>query len=336
MRSTAISQLVIAAGLLAPVQVIVAHSWVEQLLRIAPNGTMVGPAGFIRGYVGRSPGFDEALDLNLIPPNGRPDGKIIHSDDLMCRSTQTVGNYSTEYPMLRAAPGDLVALRYQENGHVTLPLASKPENRGTVYIYGTTSPSNNDTLLAIHKVWTADGQGGDRRGRLLATRNFDDGQCYQVNDGPISVARQALFKKAPEDPQGADLWCQADVRLPADMPETGTYTIYWVWDWPTMSAPTASSKRQVARGDRARRYAMGNPVAPRNATPSVVIPEIYTSCMDIEGTSEALSAGQALSFETGQDLNNAAISAQLSDNFLVNVSGAGPSTTSTSVPACTL
>lgn len=267
-------------------QLSIAHSWVERLLRIAPNGTMIGPQGYIRAFSPRTPTLNQADNFNLIPPNGRPDGKVIHSDDLICKSTQTIANYSGQYPMLSAAPGDLVALQYQENGHVTLPLTSKPENRGTIYIYGTENPSDQDTVLGIHNLWTSDGQGGDKRGRLLAIRDFDDGQCYQINSGPISQARQSEFGKTAEDPQGADLWCQADIRLPENIPIGGIYTLYWVWDWPTLSNTTHGG-----------RY--------------VAIPEIYTSCLDIRVTKESLWESVCLEFESDQDLNKAAIYTQM-------------------------
>ncbi|KAH8747639.1 hypothetical protein F5883DRAFT_609257 [Diaporthe sp. PMI_573] len=230
----------------------IAHSWVERLLRIARNGTMIGPEGYIRVFSPRTPTLNQADNFNLIPPNGRPDAKVIHPDDLICKSMQTIANYSGQYTMLSAAPGDLVALQYQENGHVTLPLTSKPENRGTIYVYGTEKPSNTDTALGIHNTWTHDGQGGDKRGRLSATRDFDDGQCYQINSGPISHARQSEFSKNAEDPQGADIWCQADIQLPGNI-SGGIYTLYWVWDLPTLS--------NTANGER-----------------YVTIPEIYTSC----------------------------------------------------------
>ena len=288
----------LAISVLSHVQFILAHSWVEQLLRIAPNGTMVEPAGFIRGYVGRTDtGFTNADNTYLLPPNGRPDGKVIRTDDSLCKPSQKIGDYSDKYPRLVAAPGDYVALRYQENGHVTLTgnnPSRKPDKSGTIYVYGTASPSENETLLGVHRAWTADGQGGDRRGRLLATRHFDDGQCYQVNEGAESGSRQLRASKEAQDPQGADLWCQSDVRLPLDIPGTGFYTLYWIWDWPTVSAPGSSS---------------------------VPSPETYTSCMEVRMQDRSLSRGQDMGsgFEKAQDINNRAIFDQLVNDFLVDV-----------------
>lgn len=98
------------------------------------------------------------------------------------QSIQNPGN-----PVLQAAPGDLISLHYKENSHSTLPSISpgKP-SPGRVYIYGTLSPSAEDTLVGIHRTWNFEGTGGDRHGWLLGTFDFDDGRCFQVNDSPIS------------------------------------------------------------------------------------------------------------------------------------------------------
>ncbi|KAI6569836.1 hypothetical protein MCOR04_008232 [Pyricularia oryzae] len=184
---------------------VICHSWVEQVMRIALNGTIVGPVGYMRGYFGRNdPGFVDRANTYLLPPNGRSKGVILNSDGI-CSPSQKIGNYSPKYPMLSAAPGDFVALRYQENGHVSLPGNGplKPENRGTIYVYGTSEPDDNHKLLDIYRKWTA----GRDKGRLIATRPFNDGQCYQINNGDISVKRQNHVRKIANDPQGADLWC---------------------------------------------------------------------------------------------------------------------------------
>lgn len=265
-----------------------AHSWIEQMMVVAPNGTMVGSPGYARGNVMRSdPGFSDPTMVNLIPPNGRTINTILDTD-LMCKSTQTTESQTNGSPRLQAAPGANIALRYQENGHVTLPQnqPGKPDNRGTVYVYGTTQPSPTDSLVGIHRVWTADGSGGDGRGVLLSTQNFDDGQCYQVNSGAISVQRQAEFSHVATSLMGADLWCQQDIALPTDA--SGTYTLYWVWDWPTLPGTA------------------GFPDGKQ---------EIYTTCMDVDvqASSGSESAVSANSFVAGQSLDTAGISSELAD-----------------------
>jgi hypothetical protein len=296
----------VALWVLAFSPYIQAHTWVEQLKVVAPNGTFVGEAGFARGNVLRSAAnFDDDKNVNLIPPNGRSTGNAILTTDLMCKSTQTKGNQTPGSPALKASLGDMIALRYQENGHVTLPenQPGKPENRGTVFIYGTTKPSDSDTFLSIHKVWTADGKGGDGRGVLLATRNYDDGQCYQVNGGSISQQRQKQFSKKFDNLMGDNLWCQSDVKLPTSIDGT-SYTLYWVWDWPT---------------------APGTPGAPNGLN------ETYTTCMDINlvAASGSSKAVDDANFVKGQDLNHAAIESELSTPFIVPVTAAasGPQPT---------
>ncbi|KAH7137889.1 hypothetical protein EDB81DRAFT_901760, partial [Dactylonectria macrodidyma] len=88
-----------------------AHSWVERLMRISSNGTMIGEPGFIRGAVARSdPAFTDFQMQALLLSNEVP----------ICKTAQATGNYTTELPPLQAYPGDFIALQYQENGHVTL------------------------------------------------------------------------------------------------------------------------------------------------------------------------------------------------------------------------
>jgi hypothetical protein len=241
------------------------HSWVEQLTVVANNGSFVGEPGFARGNVLRtSPGFSDPTMVNLIPPNGRSTGLTVLSTDSMCRPSQQTQNQTEGSPRLQALAGQRVALRYQENGHVSLPQnqPGKPSNRGTVFVYATNDSQPTDTLLAIHRVWNEAGTGGDGRGVLLAQQDFDDGRCYQINSGTISVSRQATFPHVPDTLQGANLWCQNDIVLPASAQVGSPLTLYWVWDWPT--AP---------------------------GTPGFVNgkPELYTTCMDIDITGVATS-----------------------------------------------
>ncbi|CAK7268531.1 hypothetical protein SEPCBS119000_003109 [Sporothrix epigloea] len=308
---------------LLAVQPVSAHSWVEQLKTIAPNGTLSSAVGYIRGYVSREmPGFYDDMDNFMIPPNGRPTGNEILANDSLCHPSQTIGNYTADFPMLTVTPGGFIALQYQENGHVTLPNVNptKPLNRGTVYIYGTTQPSSNELFLNVFQNWTADGTGGDGRGRLLATRNFDDGQCYQINNDKISVSRQVQFKKEAQNPQGADLWCQNDIQLPSDLAIGTNYTLYWIWNWPTFNVA-------------------GSPTDVPSAGYNVTLLQHYTSCMEVSvvagsgsgngGGSKAIAKNMASSFAHGQDLNNAAVLRQLEVGaFQVNVHASDSSTNS--------
>lgn len=249
-----------------------AHSWVQRLMRIELNGTMVGPPGYIRSAASREePGFTDFWMQHKIPPNGRKSGEIFASDRL-CKPEQVKGKYSSKLPPLQAYAGDYIAIQYEENGHVTRLADHKP-NSGYVYIYGTSDPRETDTLLSIHKQWNEHGTGGDRRGRLLAVRPFDDGRCYEINAESTSQYRQSAFLKAPLEPQNDRLWCQNDLKLPEDI--VGDYSLYWVWDWPSRL------------GDQ----------------------EIYTSCMDIR-VSPKRGNGK-LEVIKHQDLNFAAIEEQL-------------------------
>ncbi|KAI4180461.1 MAG: hypothetical protein L6R41_007222 [Letrouitia leprolyta] len=274
-----------AATLLASTS---AHSWVEEMSVIAKNGTFVGEPGYPRAFQKRAAGVspDKAM-VHLLPPNGRPTGNKILDSDPMCMESQQQPKQSDGSPMLKASAGDLVALRYQENGHVTLPenQPGKAPNRGTIYLYGTTDPKPDDKFLSIHKVWNPQGTGGDKRGKLLATEPFDDGQCYQINGGPISTQRQAEFKHQGDAIMGQDLWCQNNFKIPQDAPSGKPYTVYWVWEWDT---------------------APGTPGQPQG------LQEKYTTCMDIDmqgqaATQSTLFGSETAQFVKNQDINFAAI-----------------------------
>ncbi|KAJ5574279.1 uncharacterized protein N7459_008706 [Penicillium hispanicum] len=283
-----------------------AHSWVEQMTVIAANGTFIGAPGYARGnYLRTAPGFSDLTMTYLIPPDGRTNVNRILSTDKLCKSTQQNQTQTKGSPRLRASAGDAIALRYQENGHVTLPQnqPGKPPNRGTVYVYGTTQPKIGETLLDVHGAWNVDGTGGDRRGVLLSKQNFDDGRCYQINNGNISEYRQEKFPHQANQLMGADLWCQQDIQLPATASSGKLYTLYWVWDWPTSPGV--------------------DPTYPQGKK------EIYTTCMDVEVEASSTVHAEMLDhYASGQDLNRAAIPSEFADLAGVQTAQAASDTAS--------
>ncbi|CAG7926481.1 unnamed protein product [Penicillium olsonii] len=278
-----------------------AHSWIEQLTLIAPNGTFVGTPGYPRGnYLRSTSGYSDTTMTYLIPPGSRANVTQILPTDKLCKDTQQEQKQSDGSPRLEASAGAAIALRFQENGHVTLPQnqPGKPPNRGSVYVYGTTQPKTGEKLLDVHGAWTADGTGGDGRGVLLSKQNFDDGRCYQVNSGEISGTRQAKFTHTANQLMGADLWCQQDIKLPSDAPNGKPYTLYWVWDWPTAAG--------------------ADPTYPNGKA------EIYTTCMDVDVITGANKQATKDEYDVDQDLNQAAIPAQfdsLGDEVSAQASG---------------
>ncbi|KAF2404224.1 hypothetical protein EJ06DRAFT_192428 [Trichodelitschia bisporula] len=211
-----------------------AHSWVEQLNVIDDNGTFVGAPGYPRGYVPRTkPGFGDALMVHLLPAASR--SKIDGTDTLCMPSQQQPGTNTPDFPSLRATAGSYIALKYLENGHVSMPQnpPGKPEGSGKVHIYVTTSPSPDTKLVDVLK-WTS--TGSFATGRLLTTQDFDDGRCYQLAPSAKSVQRQKDFPDPIPGQTGPhEQWCETDVQLPADTP-SGSLAMYWVWEWPTIGA----------------------------------------------------------------------------------------------------
>jgi hypothetical protein len=303
------SNIFLLAVLVFLTSVVEAHTWLENIYLIGSNGSFVGTPGYPRGYGPRNVGSPDIANVYLLPPNGGPGGNAILPTDLMCKASQTIGTYTDGFPPISAAPSDQIALRHMENGHVTKITGVKPSGNGTVFVYGTTQPANTDTYLGIHRVWNAEGTGGDKRGKLLATRPLDDGRCFQVNGLPISNARVAQYKWVGT----ADNICQTDVQIPADAPTSGTYTMYWVWEWPTLDPVTGK----------------------------VTVNESYTSCLDITMTAKStvgkvdFSSSQQL---TGPNVGLVAIPEQLTNQFLIDPSAqpaltAGPPFTMSALPA---
>lgn len=309
LKGSATAAALLLAGSIMPAD---AHTWVEQARRVAPNGTFVGEPGYARGMMGRGQeGFEDSKLMYLLPPNERPE-PIITEDDNIAKFG--IGSYTEQFPKLGATAGELVALRYQENGHVSLPqnTLDKPLNSGTVYIYGTEKASDDDKILDILHQWTTDGKGGDGRGKLIATRNFDDGQCHEANAGDISTARAQKFQKQDDALQGPKLWCQVDVRIPEDVTAGSTYTMYWVWDWPTLQPELVGASENgefPTQGD------------------GVVKPEVYTSTVDInilavdDATNQNFAQpgkSAVADFDPQQDIGNMAIQAQADNMFIVS------------------
>ncbi|KAK3354238.1 hypothetical protein B0H65DRAFT_418235 [Neurospora tetraspora] len=305
----------LVAALFAMVRLSAGHSWPEQVRRIAPNGTMVGPVGYSRAY-----------------QTGDNQYQLIHGLDSALlympeRAVLTDQSYNVNYAMPKAAPGDWVAIQYNENGHVSLPESPQlnrvsPVNRGTIYLYGTTNNNLADVRFAdVHLKWTADGTGGDKKGRLLATRHYDDGQCREPlnpatgDPAGIKAFRQANFKIP--DIMGGRLMCQSDIKLPADLKIGQVYTIIWVWDWP----------QTRERGVAVSPYTF----IEENKDAIVSVPEIYTGVVDInivdpcdESLGEVKGPGCKGGGKTDvqfveTDFSKAAIRAQMANLFMVKV-----------------
>lgn len=218
-----------------------AHSWVEEYQVISPNGSFVGERGYSRGYVPRTdPTYNGFSMMWMLPDSGmtNPDGTTrtrINSSDLLCHPGQRTANYTAKYPKLQVSPGDYVAMKYLENGHVSLPwnITGKPPGTGTVFIFGTTNPSEDEKIVDVLK-WNTEGTGGNKRGFLMTAQNFDDGRCHQINCGSISEQRQMLKPNhvAGQPTSTVESWCETDLKIPENT-KAGTLTTYWIWQWPT-------------------------------------------------------------------------------------------------------
>ncbi|KAF9729768.1 hypothetical protein PMIN04_007912 [Paraphaeosphaeria minitans] len=130
---------------------------------------------------------------------------------------------------------DKGAPSFDQNANVRRQeLDGQPEKGGTVFVFGTQRPRQDEILLDVLE-WTRDGLGGDRRGFLLPSQNFDDGRCYQLGNGAaLATSRKEQTPNALPGQLGSEheLLCETDVRVPDDIQVGKPYTMYWVWQWP--------------------------------------------------------------------------------------------------------
>lgn len=237
---------------------------------ISDNGTLVGPRGYPRGYTSRDQAkaqgkvYDKLM-THMIPLK---DNRIDRSAPLCMPTQQDSGQYADAFPALKIVNGNSsdgggggtngrkwIALRYNENGHVSLPQNQKGKpspSRGSVYVYGTKKTDLKPSIGDVLGKWDGQGQGGDKKGRLLARANFDDGVCHQLNDGAIASYRRQVY------PSAGDVMCEMDVPIPDDeaLKAGEKYTLYWIWDWPTAAGQDPALKDGKD--------------------------EVYTTCLDIE------------------------------------------------------
>jgi hypothetical protein len=273
------------------------HSWIEQMRNINDKGLYVGQYGYPRGYVAKTdPGYDGDRSMNFVLPP-LDDGIFITESTPLCHPSQTKPVQSQDkYPRLQAPPGGFIALRYMENGHVTEPaphIQGKPpvESGGTIFVYGTTEPKEDEKIATVMQ-WTKDGNGGDKRGKLLAINNFDDGRCYEKNDTPTFAERSKKFpsyafgQAVEGQPGNFAQFCESNVQIPENAEIGKPYTLYWTWQWNTK--PNG-----------------GEPSLPKGKN------EWYTTCMDVDVTSPdvALAADASPEFAlVQQDAQTAAVS----------------------------
>ncbi|EHK40408.1 hypothetical protein TRIATDRAFT_230982 [Trichoderma atroviride IMI 206040] len=231
--------------------------------------------------------------------------------------------------MLEAAAGDHIALIHLENGHTTLPQNQprKPQNRGTIFLYGTSQPKENERLFDVHLVWNKAGTGGDKRGVLLGTRSYDDGNCYQPNNGALSIERAARLA-----PEGADhnteLGCQSTIQLPSDLKAGSVYTIYWYWDWPDLDATNIDFQATTNGLYPWAGTFMRGEKDPHGFTMAAISKnESYASTIDIKitggGSSSAKHANINGEFIEKQNIYSMAIKDQMVGNFQVDIDANG-------------
>lgn len=155
-----------------------------------------------------------------------------------CRVGQKTRNdQASGFPRLNAAPGSTVQASYTENGHITF-VPPEQASPGTIYWYGTATPKDDEILDNVTK-WNKAGTGGDKRGRLLGTTDFDDGKCVENFDPKAVIPQGKPQKGVPSrtaegvrrNNAGQAGPCKSQFEIPKDVKVGSVYTVYWVWDY---------------------------------------------------------------------------------------------------------
>jgi hypothetical protein len=233
------------------------------------SGAYSGTPGYPRGFVPRGdPKFnDDAMTVRL-PVTGRTGpndaaNRVVDTDTVCSTAQASPSTQNPGYPQLVAGPGSYVALRYLENGHVSMPdnQPGKPGSGGLVYVYGTTNNKVNPKILDVMS-WKS--TSSLDQGRLLAINTYDDGRCHQIRNtlptDPPPPWRNFSPQRQKDFNNGGELACETNIQIPTDAKDS--LTLYWVWQWPSLPNQTDPS---------------GKPLGI-----TVGKDEIYTTCMDVK------------------------------------------------------
>ncbi|CCG82125.1 protein of unknown function [Taphrina deformans PYCC 5710] len=184
------------------VQVVVAHSWIDNIYVSSQPGVL----GYPRNYAGHN------ADLSITQY------KVLVNDPstAACGPSQQSATYSAEYPMLVLPAGSEITATYLENGHVTkdkLPPDSLPH------------PGNYSWFLSSVDGSLKTFADLNDQTRISGPSPFDDGRCavdasgIQGRPGPID--------------------CLSRITIPASL-AAGRYQLTWWWSFTKLSAIDAS------------------------------------------------------------------------------------------------
>ncbi|KXH68193.1 hypothetical protein CSAL01_11477 [Colletotrichum salicis] len=228
---------------------------------------MLSPPGFPPRWSGRKGDFNDSSFTNLLEANNY----------FLC-AKQPLGQQTPEFDMLKAAPGDFVGLRYQENGHVTLPdiPVNKPPNRGTI--------------------------GGHRTGRVeMGEVGFSQPDTTMTASATKLTADRSRYRD--NNSSGKPRWIPKALvfgaKQSSGFPKSSSVSKSWPGKYGDF--PEHGSPREAA-------YLTSE---------DVVKSEIYGSCAMIEvDSSSRVDSATGEAYIADQDVNNIGIKKQLENLFL--------------------
>ncbi|KAJ1980298.1 hypothetical protein H4R35_001181 [Dimargaris xerosporica] len=164
------------------------HSWLDGTLYDPATKT---PNGYGRGYPGRN-----NKDINTIYTYEIFDR---NPESLLCdKNRQATPNYSNEFPMGSASPGQTLFVDYQINGHQNLP-----HTKMKIWMYRNTNVG--EVKYGEH----------EKVGELVGEWDFLDLNRCAGNVASFSELHNNAV-------------CYGSYKLPADLPD-GQYSFAWVW-----------------------------------------------------------------------------------------------------------
>ncbi|RKP11112.1 hypothetical protein THASP1DRAFT_21267 [Thamnocephalis sphaerospora] len=156
-------------------------------------------------------------------------------------------NYTSDYPMARAAPGQNLTITYLENGHVTKDQLSERPHPKTFTLHW--SPVANEDTLEMRSQLTKSNQ-------LGGEFPFDDGKCSE--DGV--------------QPGRAKHPCQATFTVPPDA-TPGRHQVVWLWKFNKAGIEEYTACFDVLVADKGDD---GSATAPTTTTPTPPPPQQHT------------------------------------------------------------
>lgn len=161
-------------------------------------------------------------------------GKIENpAADKMCRDSQQTPVYTPGFPMLKAAPGSLVRVAHNENGHTSKPTRRPEWSLATPdgEIIQVTGDIEYYTLTPEIATMTLQ-QFRSNKPKLLTKQAYDDGICTEPSSGQGTDTKINHERHAAAGlNENLTIECGTHIQIPPDAKPGQVLSFLWVWDF---------------------------------------------------------------------------------------------------------